>query len=708
MERKTVQILCLLVLFPLAYASSGVELLHHVDLSAYSVANHRMTVGDLDGDGEMEFVFNDGRRSIKAFDQQGNLLWQIFNPNDPGVLETYHNFTISIYDIDLDAKEEVICYLELNGQHHLAILDGETGQIQTSVQVPFPAPRDHEKFGLDNYYMQDHVAIANLRGLDVPQDILAIHASKLKIAAYSYVNGSLIQQWYFVTDHWGYSSGHYAPPYDIDGDGRDEVLAGADILDENGIRLWKVGLLPFDPAHPDWGLDHVDAMTCAEIDPVNPGKEIIVVAMTGMWLYTADGTQLWFHPTKLTDPVNGLFEGEGVQEVLVSDFYPDTPGLELVIYSEDMDGSQTVAMFDKSGNVIQWGDQNYGPRRWITCAMDWDGDRSLDEIYSRRGISDRSFNRVSYSMVTSAIQTSDQDEFPPIVADVSGDQREEILWYDQDEILILRNNAPLSGEVLPSPWQSLKYRLRYANLNHCSPMYFDWRDMDTEPPPPADSVPPNAPGDLTSPEQTETSIILNWTAPSPAADGDEAHAYQIHRDGALISTVTDCQFTDNGLMDDTPYSYAIYACDDADNLSLSAATGTFITVPIYFPHDPDPVTSSITASIAVNDPVLQNNQRFLPISLSTSEMVVQVPNPLVLQENDGSVTQILMQGSTPGTQFAGSLLINENLAGGEGSFHLHEDALVGSGGETGNEIADGRQIIIDKDPPPSPDSLQIE
>lgn len=710
MERKFLYFVSLFTLIPLLHVLAGIELAHHVDLSANGVADHRMTIGDLNGDGEIEFVFNDGRRSIKAFNMQGNLLWQIFNPDDPGVEEIYHNNTISVYDIDLDGKAEVICFLEINTQHHLAILDGETGSVQTSVEVPFPAPRDHPDFGLSSYNMQDHTAICNLRGQEIPQDILAIHASKLKIAAYFYENGSLNLQWYFVTDHNGYSSGHYAPPYDIDGDGRDEVLAGADILDEYGNRLWKVDLLPFNPDRPDWGLDHVDAMTCADIDPDNAGNEIIAVAMTGMWFYSADGTLLWFHPSKLTDPENGWFDGEGVQEVLVSDFYPDNPGLEMVLYSEQMGGDQSVAMFDKSGNVMQWGDQNYGPRRWVTCAMDWDGDRSVDEIYNRRGIHTREFVRLNYSMDWSQVHTIDQDEFPPWVADVTGDHREEVLWYDQDEILILHNNGPLSGDPLPSPWQSLKYRMRYANWNHCSPMYFDWRNLGSEPvppPPPEDTEPPNAPSGLTSPEQTENSIILNWNAPLPAADGDVASAYQIHRDGSLITTVTSCQFTDNGLMDDTPYSYAIYACDDADNLSLTAATATFVTVPIYFPHDPDPELTSIVATVTVSVPILQDDKRFIPISLTTSKTVTQVPSPLILQEHDASVTQILIQGDVPGSEFTGLLLISENLAGGEGTFHLHENALVAAGGETGNMIDEGREIFIDKEPPPSPLSLQV-
>ena len=458
--------------------TASVRLYKHIDLSANSVANCRMTVGDLNGDKKIDYVFNDGRRLIKAFDHNGRLLWQKFNPDDPGVVEQSHNFTISLYDIDLDGREEVIGYWELNGENALVILDGVTGNIQTSAVVPFASPRDHEFFGLENTKMQDHVAIANLRGLEVPQDILAIHASKMKVAAYSYINGKLVRQWFFITDHRGYSSGHWAFPYDINDDGRDEVIAGVDVLDADCTHLWSVPVLPFDPAHPEWGLDHADAVSCADIDPDHSGKEIVFVAMTGIWMMDPEGNQIWFLPSQVTDPANGYFPGEGIQEVLVGNFRSDVPGLEIVIYAESMAGGKSVAVFDRYGNVLEWGSQSQGPRRWITCAMDWDGDRSLDEIYSRLGIFDGYLQKKSDSVNWSYMQSADYDEFPPVICDVQGDQREEILWYDSDELFIMYNSAPLIGEVKPSPWEQIEYRLRAANMNHCSPMYFDWSQMD--------------------------------------------------------------------------------------------------------------------------------------------------------------------------------------------------------------------------------------
>lgn len=63
---------------------------------------------------------------------------------------------------------------------------------------------------------------------------------------------------------------------------------------------------------------------------------------------------------------------------------------------------------------------------------------------------------------------------------MQGDHREEIIWYDDDELLILANEDPLQVESKPSPRNYLKYRVRLANNNHASAMYLDWQTFDTE------------------------------------------------------------------------------------------------------------------------------------------------------------------------------------------------------------------------------------
>ena len=597
---------CLLFLFVSNTVFGGIGLYKRIDLSGNAIENCRMSVGDLNGDGKVDFLFNDGRRLLKAFDHEGNELWRLFNNNDPGVVEQYHNYVISIYDIDTDSENEVICYLEIGGENCLSILNGKTGEVETSVVVPFAAPRDHEFFGLENAKMQDHIAVADLRGLGVPKDMLAIHASKMKVAAYAYDDRQLNLLWFWVTDTDGYSSGHYAYPYDIDGDGRDEVIAGVDVLDEYGQRLWRVDIYPFNPDNPNWGSDHVDAMSCADIDPERPGKELIFAAMTGVWMYAPDGTLLWHYPTKVADPQNGIFEGEGIQEVLVGNFRPDLPGLEMIFYAEDMYTPNSVSMFDKDGNALIWDIQKTGPRRSLTYAIDWDGDRSTDEIYTRTGIFDGYFNKVSESYHWSYPKSPGPDEFPPIVCDVQGDHREEILWYDTNEILIIQNTDPLAVEPLASPWTDVKYRLRYANNNHCNAIYFDW-----------------------------TALQAPVESDDPSVDDD------------------------------------------------------------------------LFARLLLGKPSVVGN-RIIPVTLTTSKDVVQVPGPAVLTESDATETQIAFEGGVPGNIFTGTIQQTSDLAEGPATVRLAEHSLVGHDGRTNHVISEGDSLFIDRTPPQKPAQFDVK
>ncbi|OGS21975.1 MAG: hypothetical protein A2252_00335 [Elusimicrobia bacterium RIFOXYA2_FULL_39_19] len=93
----------------------------------------------------------------------------------------------------------------------------------------------------------------------------------------------------------------------------------------------------------------------------------------------------------------------------------------------------------------------------------------------------------------------------------------------------------------------------------------------------ADSTVPNAPTNLNSSNQTETSIELSWTASAQAGDGDYASYYKILRESVQISTTADTSYTDSGLSAGTTYNYAVYAVDDSSNVSATAASGSFST-----------------------------------------------------------------------------------------------------------------------------------
>jgi hypothetical protein len=93
-----------------------------------------------------------------------------------------------------------------------------------------------------------------------------------------------------------------------------------------------------------------------------------------------------------------------------------------------------------------------------------------------------------------------------------------------------------------------------------------------------DVLPPNAPTSLTMAGRTERTISLSWTKPAVATDGDTAVGYIIKRGGVQAGTSTTAAFTDMGLAELTSYDYQVFAVDNADSVSTTAATGSFATI----------------------------------------------------------------------------------------------------------------------------------
>jgi len=95
--------------------------------------------------------------------------------------------------------------------------------------------------------------------------------------------------------------------------------------------------------------------------------------------------------------------------------------------------------------------------------------------------------------------------------------------------------------------------------------------------PGTDTTPPLPPTSLVSPQQTDSTISLSWTAAGQAADGDYPVGYRIYRDGNLIISITGTTYTDTGLSANTSYLYEIYSYDDAGNDSASALSNSYST-----------------------------------------------------------------------------------------------------------------------------------
>jgi enterochelin esterase-like enzyme len=93
-----------------------------------------------------------------------------------------------------------------------------------------------------------------------------------------------------------------------------------------------------------------------------------------------------------------------------------------------------------------------------------------------------------------------------------------------------------------------------------------------------DVLPPNAPTGVTLANRTERTISLSWTKPTAAADGDTAVGYIIKRGGTQVGASAVAAFVDTGLTELTTYDYQVFAVDNADSVSTTAATGSFQTL----------------------------------------------------------------------------------------------------------------------------------
>jgi rhamnogalacturonan endolyase len=400
--------------------------------------------GDLNGDGIMDYVvkhpaanqvdpyFTYWKKStntykLEAFLGDGTRLWQ----KDLGwsiELGIWYSPYI-VYDFNGDGKAEVAVKLGEgdprdaqgkvgSGPEWVCILDGMTGKEIT--RAPWPT-RD----GIDeyNYFSRNQIGMAYLDG-KTPCLILARGTYTLmKAEAWQLRGNTLEPLWAWNSaeegaDHkrWRGQGAHSMHCVDVDGDGRDEVLLGSCVLDDNGMGLWTTGL------------GHPDKFYVTDIDPARPGLEAFYVIepprpSNGVCLVdAATGRVLWGHPGKTHHVGYGL----------VSDIDPSLPGMECWGMEDgkgdpegkNYGGKPPRYLFTSKGEFLR--DATPPP---FNVAW-WDADL-LREVIAGRNIMKYKGERLGGIEGTIVA-----------VADVLGDWREEILTTTGDELRIYTTTIP--------------------------------------------------------------------------------------------------------------------------------------------------------------------------------------------------------------------------------------------------------------------------
>jgi rhamnogalacturonan endolyase len=451
------------------------------------------SVGDLDGDGEYEIVLHQigrGRDNsqpgytteplLEAYRLNGTFLWRINLGRN--IREGAHYTQFLVYDLDGDRRAELVCKTSdgtvdgtgqpigdaavdhrghsgrtlgkiLQGPEYLTVFDGLSGRALATTD--FVPPRGDVGAWGDDYGNRCDRFLACVAYLDGQRPSIVWcrgYYARTVLTAWNWRDGKLSQMWTFDSDdgtpsHRAYrgQGNHSISVADVDGDGRDEIVHGSCVIDDDGRGLYSTGL------------GHGDALHVTDIDPDQPGLEVFkangdAANPAGIQLRDArTGEQLFGVPCP---------GREGVGRACALDIDPRFPGLELWGRGQGVGG-----LYSARGERIAAN----GPR---TCNMGvwWDGDllrELLDGVRITKWdwISEQE-NLLLDGREFGCAANNGSKSNPCLCADILGDWREEIVARSRDgqELCIFSTPHPTDHRRITLMHDRL-YRLGVAWQN---------------------------------------------------------------------------------------------------------------------------------------------------------------------------------------------------------------------------------------------------
>ena len=452
------------------------------------------SVGDLDGDGEYEIVLHQVSRGIynaspgisgipifQAYNIDGTFLWEINLGKN--IREGAHYTQFMVYDLDGDGIAEFACKTAdgtidgagkvigdstkdwrnldkasgnkygkiLDGPEYFTIFSGRTGEaLVTADYIPNRYPLNgwngHGGNGggdsTGNRADRFLACIAYLDGVRPSVVMCRGYYGRSVLAAWDWREGVLTLRWVFDTKDGGnpYSGqgNHNLCVADVDGDGKDEIVYGAMIVDDNGTGLFSTGyrhgdalhIGAFIPDRPDRPSLQVFGIHEIEDKTTGPGVTVFDAA-TGETLFKGS---------------MNMDVGRGV----AADIYPGNPGGEMWwsgsggLYT--MSGQKTGEM-PPSINFLIW----------------WDDDLSR-ELLDRNYIDKYGVGRIFTT--EGCLPNNGSKATPVLSADLFGDWREEVIFRtaDNNNLRIYTTTIPTRQRIY-TLMHDPQYRLAIATQN---------------------------------------------------------------------------------------------------------------------------------------------------------------------------------------------------------------------------------------------------
>jgi rhamnogalacturonan endolyase len=486
------------------------------------------SAADLDGDGEYELVvmmLGRGRDNsqagptdptiLHAYKLDGTLLWEI--NLGPNIRSGAHYTQFMVYDFDGDGRAEMICKTSdgtkdgqgkvigdpnarhandaghvLKGPELLTVFDGRTGAaLATEKYVPARTENNPENPDLDEYRAmwgdnygnrgERYLAcVAYLDGVRPSAVMCRGYYTRSFLAAWDWRDGKLTQRWLFDSgpDRRAPYSGqgnHNISVTDVDGDGKDEIVYGACVIDDNGQGLWTTGY------------GHGDAIHVGDLDPDNPGLEVFDIQerFSDAGAHMDDlrtGKTLWKKPS-VRAATQGGDRGEGPGRGCCANIDPRYPGSESWTA-----GAGLVGLWDAKGNVISQAKPNS-----CNFRIYWDGDM-LCELLDRNTISKWNWEagRAEPILVAEGCTSNNGTKATPTLsADILGDWREELILRttDNQSLRVYVSTIPTKHRLY-TLMHDPQYRLAIAwqNVAYNQPPHVGFYTDEEMPKPPRPNI----------------------------------------------------------------------------------------------------------------------------------------------------------------------------------------------------------------------------
>jgi rhamnogalacturonan endolyase len=448
---------------------------------------------------------------LQAYKLDGTLLWTINLGTN--IREGAHYTQFLVYDFDGDGRAEVVCKTAdgtvdgtgkvigdaraswltpesagekpgsvtgprregtslsgfiLKGPEYLTVFEGLTGKaLATATYLPRrhpdtdnPTPEQMKEIWGDGHGNRIDRFLAGVAYLDGERPSIVMargYYTRAVLAAWDFRKGKLESRWVFDSDSseankaYRGQGNHNLSVADVDGDGRDEIVYGAAVIDDNGKGLYSTG----------WG--HGDALHVGDLDPANPGLEIFDIQEKfgdqGMSLRDArSGKPLFTIPSMKADD-SGSDRGEGPGRGVAFNIDP-RPGTEAWAAGAGMSG-----LYDVHGRKFVEG----RPAGLSTnFALWWDGDL-LRELLDQNFVNKWNWRTQGFDTLLichACTSNNGTKATPALSADLWGDWREEVIWRTRDnhELRIFTSTFPTPHRMV-TLMQDAQYRLAIAWQN---------------------------------------------------------------------------------------------------------------------------------------------------------------------------------------------------------------------------------------------------